>query len=207
MGPTSKRPSGSLTTFLRNLERTLPKQDRVETPCQGCTACCRDPHMLITVSDEEAKRYRTHRTAAGVRELQRKDNGECVYLIDNRCTTYHDRPRACRVYDCRFHMLGAPISTAELVKREGLANWEPFRLPTTEDKVAFAAVIMLVMSRVKRDPDLTGLAYILLQWKQLREQAYQVVSEGRQAYLDGVDQTKPSLDMLDAVFEAGHSAV
>ncbi len=175
------RPNGSLLTFLRHLERSLAKHDRVEVPCNGCTACCRDPNMLITVNDDEAKRYRTHINDNGIRELDRQPDGACTYLVDGKCTTYADRPRACRVYDCRFHMLGAPLGNAEIVRRDGVIQWRPFSLPTTEDKIAFIAITMLVKTQCKRDPDMKGLAYTLLQWQQMRSQAREIYDEVRPA--------------------------
>ncbi len=165
------RPNGALLTFLRKTEQGL-KQGTLDVPCKGCTACCRDPLMYVDVTDEEAQRLQTRRIDENGRlEVARKPNGECVYLIDNKCTIYAQRPNACRKYDCRFALLGAPLAGADIVRREGVEQWERFKLPSREDKLAYLAIRMVVAMQSKQDPDLNGLAFFILNWQMFRDQA------------------------------------
>lgn len=168
-----KRPSGSLLRFLRKLEQGL-KQQNVDVPCNGCTACCRDPEFHVDLTVEETKRF-PHVEMHGRFVLPRQVGGECINLIDGRCVVYADRPRTCRVYDCRYHLFGLPLAAECSIMREAVAQWEPFRLPTDEDKIAWAAIVVLVKMAAERDPGLSGLAYLLLQWKTFRPQAYELV--------------------------------
>jgi Fe-S-cluster containining protein len=39
--------------------------------------------------------------SVAVAELNRRDNGECVYLGEEGCTIYQRRPAVCRSFDCR----------------------------------------------------------------------------------------------------------
>src|SRR5262249_19882063 len=36
-----------------------------------------------------------------VRELNQRENGDCVYLESNGCSIYDRRPSVCRGFDCR----------------------------------------------------------------------------------------------------------
>ena len=65
--------------------------------------------------------------------------------------------------------------------RKAVEQWEPFTLPTMEDKVAMVAITVMITMAKEKDPELTGLAYMLLQWKQFRSQAYDLVQEMQSA--------------------------
>ena len=69
-----------------------------EVPCCGCTECCRGPDrtLILTPEDIWSGKYRTNGPA-----LANKWNGDCVYLTDQGCGIYKDRPQACREFDCR----------------------------------------------------------------------------------------------------------
>lgn len=72
-----------------------------DVPCNGCTACCRD--TAITVTDEEAERLGVEHTkiVMGRRVLAHQSDGACVFLEDDHCRIHAERPRTCRVFDCR----------------------------------------------------------------------------------------------------------
>ncbi|MBE5899890.1 MAG: YkgJ family cysteine cluster protein [Lachnospiraceae bacterium] len=52
--------------------------------CSQCGACCK--HL------EQSEIYK---------ELDRGD-GTCIYLADNKCSIYDERPLVCRVDDCYY---------------------------------------------------------------------------------------------------------
>jgi hypothetical protein len=73
-------------------------------PCNGCTLCCRT--LIVPLADEEYEQYQWAwvRTRAGEilgRALQRKPNGDCVYLGDRGCTIHDRAPHVCKRFDCR----------------------------------------------------------------------------------------------------------
>ncbi len=73
--------------------------------CQGCGRCCRD--KAIMVNPYEAARLArglgmsTTRFLAEHTEgvyLRRRENGDCVFLVEGGCTVHPDRPLVCRLY-------------------------------------------------------------------------------------------------------------
>lgn len=73
-------------------------------PCGTCVACCRDDQ--IVVRDDEAHKFAWH-FEAGRKVLNRKDNGECIYL-GKGCAVHDDPPDICRRFDCRVLFLETP---------------------------------------------------------------------------------------------------
>ena len=51
--------------------------------CGSCTVCC---------------------TAMEVKELRKPEGVKCIYLTNQGCSIYEDRPESCRVYECAFRM-------------------------------------------------------------------------------------------------------
>lgn len=166
---------GSLSTFLRKLKQGF-ELGTMDVPCNGCTACCRDPMMFVDLTEAEAHHFKAHKSDRVTKgwELDRKENGECVYLIDNRCSIYADRPQSCRGYDCRLHLLGLPVGTdQDVLVNEGLSRWRYFSLPTVEDKVMHLAITLSVLAAISNNRDAThkdiGLA--IQNWPAYRDMA------------------------------------
>lgn len=80
-------------------------------PCleHGCAACCYDTEMLL--AEEDIRRLeatgrrreefveRDEQGYAGLRNVTREDGRRhCVFLVDDRCSVYADRPQGCRSY-------------------------------------------------------------------------------------------------------------
>lgn len=85
---------------------------RYEFACVACGDCCRFPgHVLLTDADitrmaralqlsEEVFIDRYTRLASNRRQLCLidSDDGACIFLRDNRCSRYADRPDQCRTF-------------------------------------------------------------------------------------------------------------
>jgi hypothetical protein len=180
------RPSGSVTTYLRKSTQGYLRDGSANVPCNGCTACCRDPNLFVDVTDEEAKRLKVHQdTNMDQREykngvawvLDRNEKGECVYLIDNRCSIYSERPKSCRQYDCRVHLLGFPVDpTQTVVNQEGVLQWSQFSQPTTEDKVAGLAIRLSILHMLKENPNPchSDFGSAIARWVAYRDIAYEM---------------------------------
>ena len=76
--------------------------------CDGCEApCCGKLGIpLLTEAEFFSNRYPIK--LIDVPELAAKnmvglaiENGKCVFLKDNKCIIYDDRPQACKNYNCR----------------------------------------------------------------------------------------------------------
>jgi Fe-S-cluster containining protein len=51
--------------------------------------------------------------------LDRRDNGECVYLGAEGCTIWHRAPQACRAFDCREYFASKSRNERrDLMKRD-----------------------------------------------------------------------------------------
>jgi hypothetical protein len=79
-------------------------EKRADVPCGACTLCCRT--LIVPLAEEEFADYDWAwiTTRAGERlgrALQRKPNGECVYLGENGCTIHGRAPHVCQRFDCR----------------------------------------------------------------------------------------------------------
>jgi len=78
-------------------------------PCDGCTACCTSSQFVHVAPDETdtlahvpaALLFPAPGLPEGHALLGYDKHGHCPMLVDNRCTIYEHRPRACRTYDCR----------------------------------------------------------------------------------------------------------
>lgn len=74
-------------------------------PCGTCRACCMSDRVVLR--DDEAECYRWHHEA-GSKVLDRKSNGECVYLTARGCSVHDAPPDICRRFDCRILFLTTP---------------------------------------------------------------------------------------------------
>lgn len=71
----------------------------MNVPCNGCTACCKHDRVFLGPTDDP-RAYLWH-AEGGFAVLDRKDNGECVYLAGSGCSIHDTAPAICRRMDCR----------------------------------------------------------------------------------------------------------
>ncbi len=101
--------AGNLSRWLVGMDRALADRHDADVPCAGCTACCRGSQFIHIEPDEAATlarvpaplRFPAPGLAAGHVVMGYDEDGHCPMLVDDRCSIYDDRPRACRTYDCR----------------------------------------------------------------------------------------------------------
>ena len=80
-------------------ERVGPPRD---VPCNGCTLCCHKTLVMLYPGDPEIRKtlaINHEGTRAGF-VIEQMD-GKCVYLTDDGCSIWEDRPAMCRHFDCR----------------------------------------------------------------------------------------------------------
>ncbi|MHB8392290.1 MAG: YkgJ family cysteine cluster protein [Acidobacteriaceae bacterium] len=73
----------------------------ISVPCGKCSACCHK--VIVGVSDEDIAsgfpyKLRDH---GNYKTLERNENNDCIYLVDDKCSIYDNRPNICRAFDCR----------------------------------------------------------------------------------------------------------
>lgn len=81
---------------------------RADVPCGSCNLCCRTLMVPLSKEEVESGQYDGHYariTAPDGRHmghaLLRRPTGECVYLVDGRCSIHGRAPHVCQRFDCR----------------------------------------------------------------------------------------------------------
>lgn len=141
--------AGAFSAWLTGMAAALDGEAESDVPCDGCTACCRAGQFVLVEPDETAALARipsallfpAPRMAAGHRLLGYDERGRCPMLVDDACSIYDDRPRACRTYDCRvFAAAGVePDEPAKVDVRRRAVRWR-FDHPTEQDRLDHEAV-------------------------------------------------------------------
>jgi len=102
-------PAGAFSAWLAAALRSLRGGGGVEVPCGDCVACCSSSYFIHIRPEEAAtlRRVDPQMLAAapglppGHVLLGYDRAGRCPMLRDTGCHIYADRPRTCRVFDCR----------------------------------------------------------------------------------------------------------
>lgn len=84
------------------------KERDSDVACGSCFACCVNDRVFLDPDRDDFSRYDWHHEL-GMPVLDRKPNGECVYLQAG-CSIYETRPTACRRFDCRVWFLSTSKS-------------------------------------------------------------------------------------------------
>lgn len=75
------------------------RRQKSDVPCGPCRACCKSDRIILGPTDSR-QAYRWHRE--GTQDvLDRKENGECIYLDDSGCGIHNNAPDICQRFDCR----------------------------------------------------------------------------------------------------------
>lgn len=90
-------------------------QDGVRFTCVNCGACCTGAPGRVRVTESEIQeiarflgepegelRKRATRPEAGGLGLCERDNGDCVFFENERCSVHPVKPRQCRLYPFWF---------------------------------------------------------------------------------------------------------
>lgn len=129
------------TTWLTDIRAALRGERDAEVPCNGCTACCRAAQFVAIEPDETETLARIPAELlfpaplrpAGHVVLGYDERGHCPMLVDDRCSIYEDRPRACRMYDCRvFAATGIDPDKPEIATR--VREWQ-FTYASVADRI------------------------------------------------------------------------
>jgi Fe-S-cluster containining protein len=136
--------AGELGPWLRVMRGAVRGESGSDVPCNGCTACCRASQFVLVEPDERDTLARippellfpAPQLPRGHRVLGYDERGHCPMLVDDRCSIYEHRPRACRAYDCRvFAATGVELdedpTKAEVVAR--VRSWR-FRTGGEDDR-------------------------------------------------------------------------
>lgn len=95
--------------MIEDLERvgSIPatRSNLVSVPCGSCHLCCRLMTPILPEKGDNPKDYQTaiciSPGKAPYMILDRRDNGDCIYLGHDGCTIHDHAPWTCRTFDCR----------------------------------------------------------------------------------------------------------
>ena len=107
--------AGDFGEWLSSVRRALRGDGVSDVPCGSCTACCTSSQFVHIEPDETAALARipsellfpAPRMPKGHVLMGYDERGHCPMLVDGACSIYDDRPRTCRVYDCRVFAAAA----------------------------------------------------------------------------------------------------
>jgi Fe-S-cluster containining protein len=142
------RAAGDFSAWLAEMRAALRGERDAEVPCAGCTACCRSGQFVPIEPDETetlahipaALRFPAPRRPPGHFVLGYDERGHCPMLVDDRCSIYEHRPRACRMYDCRvFAATGVDPGEGKGEVARRVREWE-FGYPSVSDREEHDAV-------------------------------------------------------------------
>lgn len=144
-----KEPLGSPVVWLRKFYRGLDAGE-VSVPCGSCNACCKDFDEIF-LEDEEKDKYE-HTVSEDGRFLLAREDGHCKYLVDERCTTYEDRPKNCRQFDCRA-LAHCGLFPSDFPRVDAaVQHWE-VEVKTEEEKVLGLALRLAARASVESGKD------------------------------------------------------
>jgi uncharacterized protein len=137
--------AGDFSPWLTSIKVAIRGGHGSDVPCDGCTACCKSS-QFIPVGPDEADTL-AHIAPSLLFPAPRRpghlvlgydERGHCPMLVDERCSIYEHRPRACRTYDCRiFPATGIRAGDGGIAER--VRRWR-FGFPTEADREDEAAV-------------------------------------------------------------------
>jgi Fe-S-cluster containining protein len=146
--PAAPIDAGPFAAWRRLLVAARDGQHTVDVPCGSCTACCRSSQFVhIGAEDTDALahvpsalRFPAPGRPAGNFVLGYDEAGRCPMLVDDACSIYDHRPRACRTYDCRvFAATGVEPDASQPEIARQVARWR-FDLSGSDDRAAWRAV-------------------------------------------------------------------
>jgi Fe-S-cluster containining protein len=120
-------PAGIFSEWAQEMQSALAGKQDAEVPCGTCTACCTasqfvhiGPDEVDTLAHVPADLlFPAPRSPEGHVLLGYDERGHCPMLINEKCSIYAHRPKACRTYDCRvFSAAGVELGGAQHVQIE-----------------------------------------------------------------------------------------
>jgi len=141
--------AGPFSSWLREVRGSLAREDGIDVPCGGCTACCRSS-LFIHIGPEESDtlaripkelQFPAPGLPKGYVVLGYDADGQCPMFAEDRCSIYEYRPSTCRNFDCRVFSasgLGGADDEKSLIAQQA-QRWE-FTFSEQPDLDQYAAV-------------------------------------------------------------------
>ena len=137
--------AGAFSAWLSETRCAHAEGSGVDVPCGDCVACCTSSYFIHVSPDETAALaaipaellFPAPGRPDGTLLLGYDSEGRCPMLRDGRCSIYEQRPRTCRIYDCRvFAAAGLDADRPAITARA--RRWE-FDEASDDDRTRRAA--------------------------------------------------------------------
>jgi len=142
-------PAGGFSSWLLQIGRAGDNDEGAAVPCGACTACCTSSQFIHIGPGEAGTLARIPPEllfpAPGLPKgdvlMGYDEMGYCPMFVGGRCSIYDDRPRTCRVYDCRVLPAAGlePDDDAKAAITAQVRRWR-FTYPTPLDRIQQDAV-------------------------------------------------------------------
>jgi Fe-S-cluster containining protein len=99
---------------------------------QGCSSCCTDAFRIRYVEARILLDHITPETRQNLQKTSEQREGQCVFLVNQACSVYRDRPMLCRAYGLILKAADSvgtcPLNYQELVSTKGIniLDMQPF---------------------------------------------------------------------------------
>ena len=159
--------AGSFAAWARDAQAVLRTGGTSAVPCDGCTACCRSSQFVHIAPDEadtlahvpKPLLFPAPGLPAGHVLLGYDERGHCPMLVDDRCSIYAHRPRACRTYDCRVFAATDTELDAKPLVAQRVTHWR-FDIDTDADRASAGAIRAAHAFLADDDRDASGRAVL-----------------------------------------------
>jgi hypothetical protein len=158
----NKISAGDFSQWLDATLNGLHSGTGVDVPCGDCRACCTSSYFIHIDPDENAARAAAGDDAIaapgrpGVQVMGFDDDGLCPKMKPAGCSIYHDRPRTCRIYDCRlFAAAGLDAGPRKPRINERVNRWK-FTYQDDASRAKHSAVTLAAAFIVKHAPLFPG---------------------------------------------------
>jgi uncharacterized protein len=140
-------PAGEFTVWLHGMQAALRGEADSDVPCGSCTACCTSSQFVHIEPDEVRTLalippellFPAPGQPPGHVVMGYDQDGNCPMFVDGGCSIYANRPRTCRVYDCRlFAALGRVNDDTPLIAAR-IRSWE-FTYADDDSRALAAAI-------------------------------------------------------------------
>ncbi len=157
--PDTQLDAGDFASWLVEIRGAIRGDNPSDVPCGDCTACCTASQFIHIAPDEtdalahipSALLFPAPRLPSGHVLMGYNERGQCPMLIDNRCSIYEHRPRACRTYDCRvFAATGLEPDDDKILVAQQVRRWR-FSFATQSDHDAYDA-LCTAANQLRLDP-------------------------------------------------------
>ena len=144
-------PAGDFSSWLSHARSALLKSHGTDVACGECIGCCSSSLFIHVNSDDigaleqipDDLLFPVPGAPIGHKIMGYDKGGLCPMMINGKCSIYENRPRTCRVYDCRIFAAAGILAGGKekALINQRIRSWK-FGYPSELDREEHKAVQM-----------------------------------------------------------------